>query len=96
MMTNTIMVRVKNPAVGIEKITASINAIVNELQAYVPGYHVRVPPILEGDKVTAIVQVEGQGDFLPAYSGNLDIINAAAIAAAEKIAERMLRGRGAS
>lgn len=96
MMTNTIMVRVKNPAVGIEKITASINAIVNELQAYVPGYHVRVPPILEGDKVTAIVQVEGQGDFLPAYSGNLDIINAAAIAAAEKIAERMLQRRGAS
>lgn len=94
MMTNTIMVRVKDPAAGIEKIAASINEIVNEVKAYVPGYHLRVPPILEGDKVTTIVQVEGQGDFLPAYSGNLDIINAAAVAAAEKIAERMLNAEG--
>ena len=90
MMTNTILVRAKNPSVGIERITASINEIVDELKAYVPGYRLRVPPVLEGDKVTTIVQVEGQGDFLPAYSGNLDIINAAAVAAAEKIAQRML------
>jgi acetaldehyde dehydrogenase len=49
---------------------------------------------MEGDKVTTIVQVEGQADFLPAYSGNLDIINSAAVAAAEKIAERMLAEGG--
>lgn len=96
MMTNTITVRVKNPEVGIEKITASINKMVEELQTYVPGYRLRVPPSMEGDKVTTMVQVEGQGDFLPAYSGNLDIINAAAVAAAEKIAERMLREGGVS
>jgi len=96
MMTNTILVRVKDPSAGIDRITSSINEIVDELKAYVPGYRLRVPPILEGDKVTTIVQVEGQGDFLPAYSGNLDIINAAAVAAAEKIAQRMLaEGRGA-
>jgi len=96
MMTNTILVRVKDSSAGIDRITASINEIVDELKAYVPGYRLRVPPILEGDKVTTIVQVEGQGDFLPAYSGNLDIINAAAVAAAEKIAQRMLaEGRGA-
>ncbi|MDL2323708.1 acetaldehyde dehydrogenase (acetylating) [Ruminococcaceae bacterium OttesenSCG-928-A16] len=94
MMTNTILVKVKNPEVGIEKITESINEIVAELKEYVPGYQLRVPPTLDGDKVTAIVQVEGQADFLPAYSGNLDIINSAAVAAAEKIAAEMLKKGG--
>ena len=94
MMTNTIMVRVKNPEVGFDKIRASIEEMVEELKKYVPGYQLRVPPMMEGDKVTTIVQIEGQGDFLPAYSGNLDIINSAAVAAAERIAEEMLRKKG--
>lgn len=92
MMTNTIHVQVKDPSVGEAAIRESIDAIVKELQEYVPGYRLRVPPTLDGDRVTTIVQVEGQGDFLPAYSGNLDIINAAAVAAAEKLAARMLEG----
>ncbi|MDR1000914.1 MAG: acetaldehyde dehydrogenase (acetylating) [Clostridiales bacterium] len=90
MMTNTIMTRVKNPDVGIEKIRESIYAMVDKLKEYVPGYQLRVPPLLEGDKVTVIVSVQGQGDFLPPYSGNLDIINSAAVAAAEKISAAML------
>lgn len=90
MMTNTIIVKVKDTSAKIETIRASVNEIVDELKEYVPGYRLRIPPILEEDKVTTIVQVEGQGDFLPTYSGNLDIINAAAVAAAEKIAQRML------
>lgn len=95
MMTNTVIVRVKRPEVGLEAITESINRIAAEIRQYVPGYQLRVPPTMDGDKVTAIIQVEGQGDFLPAYSGNLDIINAAAVAAAEQIAQRMLAKGGA-
>ena len=93
MMTNTVTVRVKEPGVGLERIKASIDGIVSELREYVPGYQLRVPPMLEGDKVTVIVSVRGQGDFLPPYSGNLDIINSAAVAAAERIAAGMLDGR---
>lgn len=89
MMTNTIHSIVKNP--DEEKITASVNQIVTEIQKYVPGYKLRTPPILDDNKVTVIVEIEGAGDFLPKYSGNLDIINSAAIEAAEKIAaERFL------
>ena len=90
MMTNTIIVKIKDRSAGIDIITQSINNMVEELKEYVPGYQLRVPPIIDGDIVTAIVQVEGQGDFLPVYSGNLDIINSAAIATAETIAGRML------
>ncbi|MFV0399788.1 MAG: acetaldehyde dehydrogenase (acetylating) [Oscillospiraceae bacterium] len=92
MMTNTILVKVKDASVGFDAIRDSILAMVAEVEKYVPGYRLRVPPTMEGDKVTTIVQVEGQGDFLPKFSGNLDIINAAAIAAAERIAENMLSG----
>lgn len=92
MMTNTILVKVKNQEVGFDKIRQSILDMVKKVEQYVPGYRLRVPPTMEGDKVTTIVQVEGQGDFLPKFSGNLDIINAAAIAAAERIAENMLKG----
>ncbi len=84
MMSNTIYSIVKNP--NEKKIIDSVNQIVTEVQSYVPGYHLRVPPLVEGNKVTVIVQVEGAGDFLPRYSGNLDIINSAAIAVAEKLA----------
>ena len=48
---------------------------------------------MDKNKVTVIIEVEGAGDFLPKYSGNLDIINSAAIEVAEKIAEeRFLKG----
>jgi len=91
MMTNTIHVKVKDPGVGFDVIRGSIEDMVKQLKTYVPGYELRVPPRMEGDHVTVIAQVQGQADFLPAYSGNLDIINSAAVAAAEQIAEQMLR-----
>lgn len=91
MMTNTIHSIVKNP--DEKKITEAVNRIVKEIQKYVPGYKLRTPPIMDGSRVTVIVEVEGAGDFLPKYSGNLDIINSAAIEVAEKIAEdRFLKG----
>lgn len=92
MMTNTIYSIVRNP--DEKKIIESVNEIVKEVQEYVPGYKLRVPPVIDGNKVTVIVQVEGAGDFLPKYSGNLDIINAAAIEVAEKVAADMLKKEG--
>jgi acetaldehyde dehydrogenase len=88
MMTNTVYALVKNP--DEKKIVESVQAIVREVQSYVPGYRLRVPPIVELNKVTVIIEVEGAGDFLPAYAGNLDIINQAAVAVAEKLAAEKL------
>lgn len=92
MMTNTIYSIVKNP--DEKKIIESVNDIVKQVQAYVPGYKLRVPPVIDGNRVTVIVQVQGAGDFLPMYSGNLDIINQAAVAVAEKVAENLLNKEG--
>jgi acetaldehyde dehydrogenase len=94
MMTNTVIVRVKDKSAAPESIIESVNGMTSEIQRYVPGYRLRVPPLIEGDKVTVIIEVQGQGDFLPPYSGNLDIINSAAVAAAEKLAAAMLCGSG--
>jgi len=92
-MTNTIYVEVERPDEA--AIRQSVERIVAEVREYVPGYRLRVPPQVEGDKVTTIIEVEGAGDFLPRYSGNLDIITAAAVGVAERLAER-LAGREAA
>lgn len=88
MMANTIYVEVENP--DEKAITAAVQMMVNEIQKYVPGYRLRVPPIIDGHKVTIIIQVEGAGDFLPKYSGNLDIITSAAVSFAEKLAQKLI------
>lgn len=91
MMRNTVYCKVEN--LDHEKITAAVEAIVKVVQKQTPGYHLRFPPIFDGDRVTTIVEVQGAGDYLPSYAGNLDIITSAAVLAADRIAERLLKGR---
>ena len=85
-MTNTIYVEVERPDEA--AIRESVERIVADVREYVPGYRLRVPPYLDGHKVTTIIEVEGAGDFLPRYSGNLDIITAAAVGVAERLVAR--------
>ena len=66
----------------------SIDAMVSEVQRYVPGYKLNNAPIIDGSRVTISVEVEGLGDFLPKYAGNLDIMTAAGLRTAEMIAQR--------
>lgn len=68
-------------------ITASIHAMVKEVQRYVPGYQLVNGPVFDGNRVSCFMQVEGLGDFLPKYAGNLDIMTAAALRTAEMFAE---------
>ena len=75
------------------KITAAIHAMITEVQKYVPGYRLVNGPVFDGKRVSVFLEVEGLGDFLPRYSGNLDIMTAAAARTAEMFAEGILAGR---
>ena len=68
-------------------ITASINDMIVEVQKYVPGYRLVNGPIFDNNRVTVSMEVEGLGDFLPNYAGNLDIMTAAGLRTAEMLAE---------
>jgi acetaldehyde/propanal dehydrogenase len=72
------------------EIIASVQAMLLDVQKYVPGYRLVNGPIFDGNRVTTFMQVEGLGDYLPKYAGNLDIMTAAAARTAEMFAEQML------
>ena len=73
-------------------ITASVLAMVKEVQRYVPGYRLKNGPVFDGRRVSVFLEVEGLGDYLPRYAGNLDIMTAAALRTGEIFAERMAHG----
>jgi acetaldehyde/propanal dehydrogenase len=75
------------------KITASIHAMIKEVQKYVPGYKLVNGPVFDGKRVSVFLEVEGLGDYLPKYAGNLDIMTAAAARTAEMFAQAMLAGK---
>jgi len=75
------------------RITESIHAMIKEVQKYVPGYKLVNGPVFDGKRVSVFLEVEGLGDYLPKYAGNLDIMTAAAARTAEMFAEEILAGR---
>ena len=81
------------------KIVRSIEAMVERIQQYVPGYRLRAKPLIQDitngerkKKVTLFVEVEGAGDFLPKYAGNLDIMTSAAVKVGEEIGRHLQAG----
>ena len=75
------------------RITESIHAMIKEVQKYVPGYKLVNGPVFDGKRVSVFLEVEGLGDYLPKYAGNLDIMTAAAARTAEMFAEEIIAGR---
>lgn len=85
------------------RIAASVRATAAAVAAYVPGYRLKQEPqfrTLAADDplvrlgrgarllVSVYLEVEGAAHYLPAYAGNLDIMTAAALRTAERLAER--------
>ena len=75
-----------------EAITRSVLAMIAEVQQYVPGYTLKNGPVFDGKRVSIYMEVEGLGDFLPKYAGNLDIMTAAGLRTAELYAQEILAG----
>jgi len=76
-----------------DAIVASVQRMVEEVRRYVPGYRLVNGPVFDGRLVSIYMEVEGLGDYLPKFAGNLDVMTAAAARTAERFAEGMLAGR---
>ncbi len=83
-MQTSISLVMTNP--DMEQIKKSVRHIITEVKKYVPGYEIILEPTeVDKGRVIVMVKTTGLGDYLPSYAGNLDIINSAAIALAEKL-----------
>ncbi|MGC7099741.1 acetaldehyde dehydrogenase (acetylating) [Amycolatopsis lurida] len=77
-------------------ITDSIHEIVRAVGEYVPGYTLTAEPQFDDPRpgwndrarVAVFLEVAGNGDYLPRYAGNLDIMTAAAARVGELLAQR--------
>lgn len=78
-----------------DSINRSVKDMVAEVSGYVPGYRLRSEPQFDTsnervDRLAVFIEVEGAGDYLPPYSGNLDIMTAAAAKVGDEIGRRLL------
>ena len=81
MMRNTIYAELESP--DRDAVEAAIREAVAGVAEYVPGYRLTTDPLIGEDLATVMVEVEGAGDNLPPYAGNLDIMTSAAVRVAE-------------
>lgn len=82
-----------------EKVRNSVDAMVRRVKEYVPGFRLVTRPLVEDvpngkrrKKITLFVEVEGAGDYLPKYAGNLDIMTASAVKVGEEIGRHLREG----
>ncbi|MBE2997529.1 acetaldehyde dehydrogenase (acetylating) [Nocardiopsis sp. HNM0947] len=82
-------------------VTESVHRMVDRVREYVPGYTLRADPQFDdpapewggNGRVTVLLEVRGNGDFLPPYAGNLDIMTAAAARIGELMATARIGAR---
>ncbi|MGW1120776.1 acetaldehyde dehydrogenase (acetylating) [Streptomyces tanashiensis] len=97
MMRDTVFCAVPEDA-DRSAIALSVKEIADQVAAYVPGYRLRAEPQFDDPspenggmaRVAIFLEVEGAGDYLPPYAGNLDIMTAAATKVGEEFAQAIL------
>lgn len=84
-----------------DAVSESIHRMVADVQVYVPGYRLKADPQYDDPRpgwdgqarVAVFLEVEGNGDYLPAYAGNLDIMTAAAARVGELLGEKIVAAK---
>jgi acetaldehyde dehydrogenase len=98
LMRNTIYLVPEADEIDEKAIFASVEQMVCEVQRYVPGYRLKSAPVTDkrqtpwGMKtvIVLLLEVQGAGDFLPPYAGNLDIMTAAAWRVGDLFAQHVI------
>ena len=93
MMRDTVFCSVDSDA-DLTAISASVTAMAEQVRQFVPGYRLKAEPQFDDarpewggrGRVAIFLEVKGQGDYLPPYAGNLDIMTAAAAWVGDELA----------
>jgi acetaldehyde dehydrogenase len=83
-----------SPEADTATITESVLAMTADVAKYVPGYTLRAEPQFDPPndtwpgwaRVALFLEVRGNGDYLPPWAGNLDIMTAAAVRVGDLLA----------
>ena len=85
-MQTTIFIKAEN--INFDNMLAAIKDKIISIKEYVPNYELILPPVINDQNILVFsVRVQGLGDYLPKYAGNLDIINCASIEVTKKLWE---------
>ena len=89
-MMNSLFFELKKPIdkKKFNKIRKQINKINRKIKSYIPEYNAKIFNSLEKNIIRITVRVVGQGDYLPTYAGNLDIITSSAVHLSNYINEK--------
>jgi len=89
-MMNSIFFETKQKLSKVDfyKINKTLKIINKKIKVYIPGYNIKFFNTDKDNVFRITIRVVGQGDYLPSYSGNLDIITSAAAHTAKLIYEK--------
>jgi acetaldehyde dehydrogenase len=71
-----------------KRIVNAVNKINKRIKVYIPQYNAKVFKSVEKNIIRITIRVVGQGDYLPTYAGNLDIITSSAVYLSKFINEK--------
>ena len=89
-MMNSLFFETKNKLTHLDflNINKAIKKINKKIKIYIPQYNAKIFKTEKNNIFRITVRVIGQGDYLPAFAGNLDIITSSAAHLSKLIYEK--------